>query len=223
MRWGARFQQRAADSIWTGSAATRRSVGGGSLRFETRGQYLLEREGRRSQYYEIAEGGVKKVIGAIASDTAGTFHGLGSLDAPLRKGSDCGDNEVVATAVGDDQLPLFVDSKTARKCSAQEALHLFFGIPVEVLIEPRDWYVRHRRPVIMEYSPDHTRVLVQFCQTSLSGGAIIGTCLYLQHSAEESDAEPPAPEWNAYTIRPSASDTIASAEGWIIKRKWNPW
>jgi hypothetical protein len=44
----------------------------------------------------------------------------------------------------------------------------------------------------------------------MSGETFGGTCLYLQRDAQ----------WAAYTIRPSESKTIASAEAWLVKRKW---
>jgi hypothetical protein len=46
---------------------------------------LLEHEHREGSWTEIARGSVGKLIRAIAGDTEGTFHGLGSLDKALRR------------------------------------------------------------------------------------------------------------------------------------------
>ena len=46
---------------------------------------LLEQEGRQGSWSQIARGSARKLIGAIAGDTKGTFHGLGWLDKSLRK------------------------------------------------------------------------------------------------------------------------------------------
>lgn len=53
------------------------------------GQLLLERERRQNRWYGVARGGAKKLIAAIAGDTVGTFHGLGSIDASLREAGSC--------------------------------------------------------------------------------------------------------------------------------------
>ena len=46
---------------------------------------LLEQERRKGSWSEIARGSVRKLIRTIASDTKGTFHGLGALDKALRR------------------------------------------------------------------------------------------------------------------------------------------
>ena len=72
------------------------------------------------------------------------------------------------------------------------------------------WY--HRKPHILEVSRDRRRVLVRFTTSSLSG-EFGGTCLYICREGR----------WDAFTIRPSESDDIASAERWLEKRKWRAW
>ncbi len=193
-------------------------------------QFLLERERRNNQWYEVAKGGPKKLIGTIASDTRGTFHGLGNIDAALRLADgDPSQLEIQAVLPRDDDeaaFPSFIYRSGRRRCTAQEVLHLYFGIPLRVLIEPRGWYLRHRKPFLVAHSADRSRALVRFCSTSMSGDPIIGTCLYLRHddqSAEQTHAPVDEPVWGAYTIRPNASETIEAAEAWIVKRKWRPW
>lgn len=72
------------------------------------------------------------------------------------------------------------------------------------------WY--YRKPHILEVSRDRRRVLVRFSTSSLSG-EFGGTCLYICREGR----------WDAFTIRPSESDDIASAERWLEKRKWRAW
>jgi hypothetical protein len=169
---------------------------------------LLEVEYRKGSWSEIAKGSVQKVMNAIANDTKGTFHGLGSLNKSLQK-----------AGKGLQRLPVkmrgkarFVFSKTGQQCSTQEALFHYFGMPIDVIAEPRTWYCYHRKPHIIEVSRDRQRVLVRFSTSSLSG-EFGGTCLYICRDGE----------WGAYTIRPNQSGDIASAETWLEKRKWREW
>jgi hypothetical protein len=195
-------------------------------------QYLLERERRASQWYQIAKGGPTELVGTLANDTRGTFHGLGHVEAAFRDAAaDPSLLEVVEVTRGKgeggaDWCPTFFYRASARRCTAQEALHFYFGIPLNVLIHPRGWYVRHRIPQIVEHFADRSRVLVQFRSASWSGESISGSCLYLRHDEEMPAASGQAcdvPAWGAYTIRPNASETIESAETWIVNRKWKPW
>ena len=84
---------------------------------------------------------------------------------------------------------------------AQVRLYRDLGVPVRVLAEPGYWYSMHRTPVIAEISDAKDRALVRFVAHSLSG-SFHGTCLYARRNGE----------WDCYTIKPSASKTIASAE-----------
>jgi hypothetical protein len=169
---------------------------------------LLEVEHRKGSWSEIAKGSVQKVMNAIANDTKGTFHGLGSLNKSLQK-----------AGKGLQRLPVkmrgkvrFVFSETGQQCSTQEALFHYFGMPVDVIAKPRTWYWYHRKPHIIEVSRDRQRVLVRFSTSSLSG-EFGGTCLYICRDGK----------WDAYTIRPNQSSDIASAEKWLEKRKWRAW
>jgi hypothetical protein len=67
--------------------------------------------------------------------------------------------------------------------------------------------------VIVEGSEDRTRVLVRFGAMSWSGESFGGTCLYALRDGR----------WGAYRIRPSEGRDIASAEAWLVKRKWRQW
>lgn len=169
---------------------------------------LLEVEFRTGSWSEIAKGSVQRVMNAIANDTKGTFHGLGSLNKSLQ-----------SAGKGLQQLPVkmrgkvrFVFSETGQQCSVQEALFHFFGLPLNVIARPREWYWFHRKPHIIEVSRNRQRVLVRFSTSSLSG-EFGGTCLYICRDGK----------WEAYTIKPSESGDIASAERWLEKRKWVGW
>jgi hypothetical protein len=170
---------------------------------------LLEQERRKGSWTEIARGSAKKLIKTVASDMKGTFHGLGALDKALR-----------SAGKGLERLPVkqegktkFVYADTGEQCSAQEALYHHFGLPLHVLVEPSEWYSYHRKPTIAEGSKDGTRVLVRFGAESFSGESFGGTCLYACRDGR----------WRAYRIRPSESKDIASAEAWLVKRKWKQW
>jgi hypothetical protein len=170
---------------------------------------LLEQERRKGSWSEIARGSARKLIKAVASDTEGTFHGLGALDQALRQ-----------AGKGLERLPVkregqtkFVYTETGVECSAQEALFHHFGLPLHVLVEPSEWYSYHRKPTIIEGSEDRTRVLVRFGAISSSGEGFGGTCLYACREGR----------WGAYRVRPSQSRDIATAEAWLVKRKWKQW
>ena len=173
-----------------------------------KGALLLEVQGRSGNWREVAQGSASKLIKAIASDTKGRFHGLGSVDKVLRKAKK-GLNRLPVKKHGKCK---FVYSKTGAVCTAQDALFHYFGLPLEVIAEPSVWYSYHRVPQIVEASKDRTRVLVRFTAASLSG-SFGGTCLYAQRDGT----------WGAYPIRPSESESIASAEAWLVKRKWKAW
>lgn len=176
---------------------------------DERGVLLLEVEHRKGHWSEVTRGSAQKVVKAIAGDTKGTFHALGVLDKALRK-----------EKKGQVRLPVklegemsFVYSRTGEPCTVQETLFHYFGLPLEVIVQPQHWYSRHRIPQITEFSRDRRRVLVRFGATSWSGESFGGTCLYLYRHEH----------WDAYTIKPSESVDIASAESWLIKRKWREW
>jgi hypothetical protein len=169
---------------------------------------LLEQERRKGTWSEVARGSVKKLMKTVAGDTKGTFHGLGALDKALR-----------LAGKGLERLPVerkgttFVYAGSGEVCSAQEALFHYFGLPLHVLVEPSEWYSYHRKPMIVEAGEDRTRVLVRFGAMSWSGEGFGGTCLYARRDGL----------WGAYRIRPSESKDIATAEAWLVKRKWKQW
>lgn len=171
------------------------------------GALLLEVEGRHGRWSEVAKGSAQKLIKLVASDTRGKFHGLGSVDQTLRK-----------SGKGLTRLPVkkqggnYVYAETAAPCTAQEALFHYFGVPLDVIAEPSAWYAYHRVPSIEAANQAKTRVLVRFTASSLTG-SFGGTCLYALKDGQ----------WGAYTIKPSESASIATAESWLEKRKWQPW
>ena len=170
---------------------------------------LLETERRQGRWFEVAEGSAAKLIKVIASESKGTLHGLGFLDASLRR---LGEGQARLPVTLNDKRQ-FVYADTGEGCTAQEALCHYFGLPVAVVAEPSGWYSYHRTPSLMEASEDRTRVLVRFTAESMSGESFGGTCLYVCQDGQ----------WGAYTIRPSESKTIAQAEAWLVKRQWRAW
>jgi hypothetical protein len=168
-------------------------------------EFLLEHEWR--SWAKIAEGSPQKLIKVIAGDSQGTFHGLGFLDGSLRKAGQ-----------GLTRLPMeikggkFVYADSGEGCSVQEVLFHYYGLPIEVIAQPKLWYSYHRTPHIAECSEDRTRVLVRFSAESLRG-SFGGTCLYAQRDGS----------WACYPVRPSESKNIATADAWLVKRKWKGW
>ena len=72
-------------------------------------------------------------------------------------------------------------------------------------------YAYHRRPSIREATDG--RVLVAFSASSTFGSGFGSTCLYAKRDGR----------WGADSLRPSAAASIAAAEGWLVKRQWEPW
>ena len=169
---------------------------------------LLEAKKRNGNWYQVAEGTAEEMMERIAGDTEGTFHGLGSLDASLRKAGERLERRKVA---GLDDL-CFVYADTGEVCTAQEALYHAFGVPIDVIAEPRQWYLYHRTPRIVEVSPDRTRVLVAFTAYSMFG-SFSGTCLYAVVDGQ----------WGALPIKPNQSGDITTAMAWLEKRQWREW
>lgn len=109
-------------------------------------------------------------------------------------------------------LGSLVAKQPGGKPSVQVVLNREFKIPVRVLAEPGYWYSMHRVPVIAEVSDALDRALVHFIAYGISS-SFHGTCLYALRDGE----------WGCYTIKPSASKTIASAETWLDRRDWDDW
>jgi len=170
---------------------------------------LLEQERGTGLWCKIAQGSGRKLMKLIAGDTRGTFHGLGALDEALRPAG----KGLVRLPVEREGGLRFVYAETGAACSAQEALFHYFGLPLQVIVEPSEWYAYHRKPTLVEASPDRSRVLVRFGAMSSSGEGFGGTCLYACREGQ----------WGAYRIRPSASRDMASAEAWLVKRDWKEW
>lgn len=145
--------------------------------------FLLEAQ-RGNGWDEHARGTMRVVLNAIQRDRFDRFHGLGSLARKPKAGGS----------------------------SAQAVLHGTFGIPLDVVAEPREWYARRREPQIVEQDPKRGRVLVRF--TAIGPfGSFGGTCLYARRDGA----------WACYPIKPSAAASIAAAEVWLAKRSWQGW
>jgi hypothetical protein len=109
-------------------------------------------------------------------------------------------------------LGSLIAKENGSKRSAQSALHRDLKIPIPVLAQPGYWYSMHRKPSIVEVSDSRDRALVRFVAFGMSG-SFHGTCLYALKDGE----------WGCYTIKPSASETIATAVAWLDKREWEDW
>ncbi len=170
---------------------------------------LLETEYRKGSWTEIARGSARELIDRVVGDTKGRFHGLGVLDKSIHESGPGTEHQAVVM----QQNLQFVYTETGKKCTVQEVLYHFFEIPIPVIAEPSQWIRYHRKPEIVEVSEDQSRVLVRFLADTLSGERFGGTCLYARNLGE----------WDAYTIKPNQSQSIASAEAWLQKREWEDW
>jgi hypothetical protein len=144
------------------------------------------------------------------------------LEAPRRNGwseHQRGSSRSVLAALERDPYGTFhglgalAQKKTKDgKEGVQAMLHRELGVPLVVLAEPRDWYSMHRTPKLVEIDRQRNRALVSF-EAFGPFGSFGGTCLYAQVGGE----------WGCYSIKPSESGSIASAEAWLIKRDWEDW
>ena len=166
---------------------------------------LLEVQRTGRSWVNVARGQADQLVKVIASDTTGTFHLLGSLDASFRRLQE-----------GQERLPVvrdgcgrFAYTDTGGECSVEETLFHYFGLPIEVVAEPSGRYPYHRTLRIIETSKDRTRVLVRFVAQNAVGAICGGACLYMQRNGQ----------WRAYTIKPSEGQSTAQAEAWLAQRK----
>jgi hypothetical protein len=158
-------------------------------------EYLLEKPSA-SRWVEVASGTPQKLLQAVANDSRGDFHGLGALNKALvKRGSEAHLNE------------------KGSRAGAAEIMHFRFGVPLKVLVEPKDWYAKHRRPTVVEIDDAQERILVEFSATSSSGESVRGRCIYLKRDRT----------WECFTLRPSQSANIEMAVAWLEKRKWVGW
>ena len=171
-------------------------------------ELLLEVEGRSGTWHTIAQGTAAKIVDKITQDTQGTFHGLGDLDESLRK---MGGNKKQLEVLMRADLR-FVYADTGMECAYHETLFHFFGVPINVIAEPRQWYRYHRQPHIIEVSADRTRLLVEFAAYGISG-SFSGICLYALMDGK----------WNVFMIKPNQSQDIEMAVAWLVKREWQGW
>lgn len=109
-------------------------------------------------------------------------------------------------------LGAFATQRRRGATSVQEVLHRDLGVPLEVLAEPRYWYSMHRTPKLAELDRERQRAPVRF-ESYSAYGPFRGTCLYACVDGE----------WDCYTIKPTASATIATAEAWLCKCDWEDW
>jgi len=185
----------------------------------------------RSSWLEIARGGPSALMQAVASDNQGTFHGLGALNAAMvergqmaqvsrMKGKTPSFFPITGEGETSSPPPYTSPQQALDFCyqddtpaALHEVLFYYLGIPVAVLIEPRDWYCLHRRPAIVEMDVERQRVLVSFQASSWSGESFGGRCLYMLLQGR----------WACFKIRPNQSQDIDSALNWLQKRGWVGW
>ena len=142
------------------------------------------------------QGTPNRLIKLLSNDTLGTFHGLGGIDQALRNSS--GENpEIVQSGTG-----MFTYKSTGFQCSLQEALYFYYDLPLEVIMEPREWYALHAVPSLLDTGMNDRRLLVRFCDRKAAGAKIIGHVLYALKRNE----------WWAITLPDGEGQTLQEAE-----------
>jgi len=198
------------ERVWRlpGERSEMETIGRATPLEQSHERLLLEVENSKGNWREVVRGTAEKVIDEIASDTKGTFHGLGALDASLRNTGGGPERREVRMSKGFR----FVYVDTGEECAFHETLFHFFGIPIDVIAEPRQWYDYHRKPRIIEVSEDRACVLVEFTAYGISG-SFSGFCLYSIVDGK----------WGAFTVKPNQSRDISTAIAWLQKREWQEW
>jgi len=173
-------------------------------------EFLLEVDYGGSDWKKIKQGKIRAITNTVSGDTEGVFHGLGVLDKSIRAARK---NKSDKLMIVEKENLTFSYAGSDTQCSVQEILFHYFGVPIDIIVEPRAWYAYRRTPHIKEIDENKNVVLVKFTAMSMSGGSFGGTCLYIKREDK----------WAAFTIRPNQSDTIQSAIMWLEKRKWVAW
>ena len=171
--------------------------------------FLLEKEYGENNWTEITKGKLRTITNAISFDKEAALHGLGILEKSIRaaRKSKLERFEMIRDGLS------FAYTHSEQKCSVQEILFHYFNVPIEIIALPRQWYMYHRVPYIVEVSGDEEAILTYFRSVSISGEGFGGACLYLRKDGV----------WNSFTIKPNQSKAIESAIDWLKKRKWVQW
>lgn len=145
----------------------------------TKDNFLLDAHKMNGNWYEVMRGTMQEVLHDLATDTRGTFHGLGALEQRLRKIEPMlitGDIDL-----HDDYQGIY--KETGEKCTVQEILYYVYGVPIPIIAEPREWYAYHRVPKIVEVSEDHSRITVEFTKMDTYYGWEHGdACVYVKQN-----------------------------------------
>ncbi len=137
---------------------------------------LLLESGGSNHWHTIKQGKSVTISRTLTQQGAEILYGLGALDARLREDMK---SHVKNERVIDRDNNEFCYHETGEPCSVQETLFYYFGLPVDVIAEPADWYAYQRHPGIVDVSDDGLAILVRFCAETISGSTFGGTCLYL--------------------------------------------
>ena len=169
--------------------------------------YILEAKNRKGKWFSVTSGSIKSINDSLCFDEDGTFHGLGQLNRSLRE-KEIGKK----TALGLENEVYFENDKSI-KLSLHEILAFHFKVPINIIAEPIEWNIYHRKPEVKELDHLNSSILVDFTSSSIVGNDFKGTCLYTKvHD-----------QWNCFKIKPSQSETIELSINWLKKRKWVGW
>jgi len=173
------------------------------------GVYILETGG--IHHWDTIKQGKQAVMSrTLSQQGAEIFYDLGALNKRMREEELSGYKILPEIEKQGNQ---FQYSDTGEPCTVQEVLYYYFGLPIDTVVQPSDWYAYRRKPSIVESNRDGTAIMVRFSSSSFSGTSFYGTCLYLLNDEE----------WSAFKIRPNKSHSIEAAVTWLEKREWKGW
>lgn len=118
------------------------------------------------------QGTPSRVVKLLCNDTLGTFHALGGIDQILRNTGG------KVQKVVKKSLRTFAYKPSNIPCSLQEAMHFFYGIPLVVIMEPRELYRLHAEPSLLETNDDNSQILIRFCSRNPAAPQILGHGYY---------------------------------------------
>ncbi|WP_145122371.1 hypothetical protein [Rosistilla oblonga] len=160
--------------------------------------FALESEGD-SGWVLYGQGTPSRIVKLLCNDTLGTFHALGGIDQVLRNSAKKVPEVVQKTP------RTFAYKRTNAPCSLQEALYFYFGIPLVVAMEPREYYRQHAEPSLLETSDDQHQVLIRFCSRNPANPRILGHGYYRLLGGD----------WYGIGVPPEVANTLDEAEAYL--------
>ncbi|QDV69852.1 hypothetical protein Poly24_35700 [Rosistilla carotiformis] len=160
--------------------------------------YALESE-TDSGWVLYGQGTPSRIMKLLCNDTLGTFHALGGIDQTLRNGRGAVP-EIVQISTR-----TFAYQSTNAPCTLQEALYFYYGIPLVIVMAPREYYRLHAEPSLIETSADQRKILIRFCSRNPANPHIVGHGYYQRIRGD----------WYGIGVPPESGSTMDAAEAFL--------